>query len=174
MPEIKISEDFLREFIYESNLIDPQPGHENEPGDPHYDDHLAAAKMAVNFADMNVIAPPNVIHEKLMRRLKGMRKHAGKLRTVDVMVGNRICPEPEVIPRMLREWNGIVRRYIESNLTGPNGICWDLHVRYEHIHPWIDGNGRSGRLLMLNHRLLLGLEPIIVRYAERFDYYNRF
>jgi hypothetical protein len=34
--------------------------------------------------------------------------------------------------------------------------------------------GCSDELLMLNHRLLLGLEPIIIKYAERFDYYNRF
>jgi Fic family protein len=51
---------------------------------------------------------------------------------------------------------------------------WSLHVDYEHIHPFIDGNGRSGRLLMINHAILLGIEPWIVEYKDVQNYYNRF
>lgn len=174
----EVSDEFLREFIYESNLIDPQPGHKNEPGDPHYDDHLKAARMAIDFANMNVIAPPDIIHKTLMYRLKKMRKHAGKLRTCNVIVGNQICPRYDSLSELLKNWNKHVLLGITQSLDiskdDRENTAWLLHIEYEHVHPWIDGNGRSGRLLMLNHRLLLGLDPIIIKYDERWDYYSKF
>ncbi len=51
---------------------------------------------------------------------------------------------------------------------------WDLHCEYENIHPWVDGNGRSGRILMVNHSILVGLEPEIIHYGpEQQAYYRR-
>jgi len=174
-----MDDNFLHDFVYESNCIDPQPGHKNEPGDPHFDDHLKAVRMAIDFANMNVIAPPDIIHKTLMHRLKGMRKHAGNLRTCNVRVGNHVCPSYDVLPDLLRTWNqhvlyNIPTKRLSFSVEERENVVWDLHIEYEHIHPWIDGNGRSGRILMLNHRLLLDLDPIIIKYDERWDYYAKF
>lgn len=166
------------EFVFESNCIDPQPGHENIPGDAHFDDHLKAVQMAVKFAEEGNIAPPDLVHETIMRNLKGMRKHAGVYRKVAVCVGNQMCPLAIEIPQMMDDWNKLVSMELENakdiSKKDKKDLVWRLHIAYEYIHPWIDGNGRSGRVLMLNHALLLSLKPWTVKYNARFDYYRRF
>ncbi len=45
------------------------------------------------------------------------------------------------------------------------------HIEFENIHPFIDGNGRTGRLLLIYEMISLGLLPVDVRYEERDRYY---
>ncbi len=45
------------------------------------------------------------------------------------------------------------------------------HILFENIHPFIDGNGRTGRLLLSYEMILLGLLPVDIRYEERERYY---
>jgi len=173
-----IDQEFLKEFVFESNKIDPQPGHENVSGDARFDDHLKAAKMAVKFAEEGSLAPADLVHETIMRNLKGMRKHAGVYRKVSVYVGGRTCPPSDKISRLMEHWKQMVVTEIgrakESSDEGKKQLVWDLHVAYEYIHPWFDGNGRSGRILLLNHALILGLKPWVIRYDDREEYYRRF
>ena len=49
---------------------------------------------------------------------------------------------------------------------------WDLHHEFEHIHPFIDGNGRTGRLWLNALRLRCGYPWLTVRFAERHSYYD--
>lgn len=49
-----------------------------------------------------------------------------------------------------------------------------FHLRFEGIHPFIDGNGRTGRLLMNLQLIRAGLPPINVKYADRRRYYDAF
>ena len=49
-----------------------------------------------------------------------------------------------------------------------------FHLRFEGIHPFIDGNGRTGRLLMNLQLIQGGLPPINVKYTERRRYYDAF
>lgn len=49
-----------------------------------------------------------------------------------------------------------------------------FHLRFESIHPFIDGNGRTGRLLMNLQLIQGGLPPINVKYTERRRYYDAF
>ena len=169
---------FLRVFVLEHNLIDPQPGHKNVPGDPHYDDHLLAAEFCVAQAERKELVTPKQVHKILMRRLKGFQEKAGILRNIDVAVGTRVCPHWREISRMLHEWQSYVEQGWRDQLTKSVEEriywVWARHIEYEHIHPFEDGNGRSGRLLMLNHALLLKLNPWYVPYSERMAYYARF
>lgn len=45
------------------------------------------------------------------------------------------------------------------------------HIEFENIHPFVDGNGRTGRLLLIYEMISLGLLPVDVRYEERDRYY---
>lgn len=47
-----------------------------------------------------------------------------------------------------------------------------FHVFYERIHPFLDGNGRTGRMIMFRECLRNGLVPFIVLDAEKEEYYR--
>lgn len=98
---------------------------------------------------------------------------AGRFRKANeyVRVGNHIAPPPqEVIARleqMFTEYNASVHEHIITRIAR-------LHLQFEYTHPFVDGNGRIGRVI--NNYLLMreGYVPINITFVDRKKYYDAF
>ena len=81
--------------------------------------------------------------------------------------GMDTCPPKEVhqkITALLSEYNAIKRKTFEDIL--------DFHVRFELIHPFQDGNGRVGRLIMFKECLANSIIPFIITDELKLFYYR--
>jgi fido (protein-threonine AMPylation protein) len=160
------------EFLQESNAI------EDEHSVEAFRDAKQAWTMAcVCFKDGLIIDYICGIHRRLMKRLNP--QIAGKLRKCRVWVGYREGLEWTEIPKELailcKDWEdnkSILKDY--SDLDKEKYIkAW--HVTFEKIHPFVDGNGRTGRILMNVQRLALGLPLLIIHTGkEQQTYYGWF
>jgi hypothetical protein len=76
------------------------------------------------------------LHSRVHPDLAG----AGEWRKVGVRVGNRICPPWNEIPTLMNEWAmQLIAKKFQSNDAA--------YVAFEMIHPFADGNGRTGKIL---------------------------
>lgn len=74
---------------------------------------------------------------------------------------------PENIPDKIAE---LIYKYEKSDKTLKDIVVF--HAEYEHIHPFQDGNGRTGRAIMLKQCLDANIIPIIIRDDEKLLYYR--
>lgn len=88
-----------------------------------------------------------------------------------VRVGTHIAPAPEHVELMLdvalQEYSKELAEYSLDKIAR-------FHLEFETIHPFNDGNGRIGRVLINYQLLRLGLVPIIIRDKEKAQYYESF
>jgi Fic family protein len=76
--------------------------------------------------------------------------------------------------------NDIVRNGQHESLVFLERIIKEHHIKFEHIHPFVDFNGRTGRMLMNWERLQVGLPMLIIHAdwpkvnGEQMEYYDWF
>ncbi len=156
------------EFLKQSNAIEGV----------YDDDSLEQAKIAWKYLKEQTKISVGVIlktHKLLMlnqKHLKGYER--GYFRTVPVWVGGREGIDYRKIDSAIDEWCKDVMTSIKIPGQNYKHIRLD-HVTYEKIHPFVDGNGRTGRMFMNWQCLKAGL-PILVITAGKMqqEYYKWF
>lgn len=88
-----------------------------------------------------------------------------------VRVGTHIAPAPEHVERMV---DAALAEYMSDHETYVHDKVARFHLEFEHIHPFCDGNGRIGRVLMNWQLTELGYPPVIIRDKEKRLYYSGF
>jgi Fic family protein len=109
------------------------------------------------------------LHGILMNGMGLWPKHLGGFRDCRVTVGGHIPPASEHLDRYMEQWSKL------WPLDGKQSIldaAWKRHFEFEWIHPFIDGNGRTGRLLMAWDCLLHRIGIPIILYDNRDKYYE--
>jgi cell filamentation protein, protein adenylyltransferase len=74
------------------------------------------------------------------------------------------------VPALVRDWIGDAQALQRADRATIAERLADLHARFERIHPFLDGNGRTGRLVLNLLLVRLGLPPAIVYKGDRVKY----
>ena len=100
----------------------------------------------------------------------------GKFKTTqNLILGAEFEPtKPYLVPFEIEDWCNNLSYRLENAKTNEEKveIIMDQHIKFEKIHPFNDGNGRTGRLLIIHSCLKEGLEPIIIPKEEKGKYIN--
>lgn len=94
------------------------------------------------------------MHQVLLNSVRGSGKTPGLLRETQVFIGTStatietasyVPPAPETVPDLLVDWANYMNGSLEKDPLVQIGV---VHYQFEAIHPYRDGNGRIGRLLI--------------------------
>lgn len=111
-------------------------------------------------------------HKILMLHQPLQPNEKGYFRQIRVWVGGREVLEWRKIRNAMEAW---IRDAAASvKVAGQNTHIKLDHVNFERVHPFVDGNGRVGRMLMNWQRIMAGLPILIIRDEEKSSYYEWF
>lgn len=149
------------EFLRESNAIEGV----------YDDDSLKQAKLAWDYLLTEKKLTPGVVlktHKILMLHQPLKPDEIGYFRTVPVWVGEKEKSHYSNLMALTEMW------CLGANLAETWLEIREDHIDYENIHPFIDGNGRTGRMFMNWQRLKTGLDILVLKEKEKKDYYAWF
>ena len=117
----------------------------------------------INELNNNLIIKINELINKNIKESSGFRKSKVFIKGADF-----VPVSPEYVPSSMNE---LLYQYNSSDLDIIDRIA-NFHIQFEHIHPFEDGNGRTGRIL-INHQLISNNEiPIVIPEDRRIEYFN--
>lgn len=183
----RLNEDFMVEYTYNSNAIEGNTLTLRETDmvlrgltidqKPLKDHMEAVGHKEAFYYILELVKEKRELSESIIKQIHSLvladkPQDRGVYRKVPVRIlGAKHEPvQPYLIePKMfelISEFSKGQRNIVEK--------LADFHIQFEAIHPFIDGNGRTGRLLVNLELMKAGYPPIDIKYTDRKRYYSAF
>lgn len=170
----RLTEEQTR-YIYETNTVAPDDSRlVSTPADDVVEtaNHFRAVDLIIDQATRRV-------SENMLKRLHLILKNGtsdsrkewsnvGGYKKLPNEVGGKLTTPPSEVQDAMRE---LLERYNAIEQPELDDIM-DFHVQFENIHPFQDGNGRVGRLIMFKECLRTGNMPFIIDERHKMYYYR--
>ena len=181
-----IDSEFAKEFIFNSNNIEgskipPEKVNEIiETGDTKYQNRnevkevknsIIAFEYLQKSFKFNLVSVKKLYHiltKDLV--MDGKIPYPRGFKKIANIVGNSQTTAPEKVEEELQH---LINWYKDNkNKLHPLILAFEFHRKYEFIHPFQDGNGRTGRLIMNKILMSAGYTPIVVYKDNKLSYFN--
>ena len=183
----RLQDEFLVEFTYNSNAIEGNTFTLQETAlalegvtidKKPLKDHLEAVGHRDAFLYVvSLVSDKVAISERIIREIHSLvlinkpeDKGVYRRIPVKIMGAHHEPPQPYLVPvqmeRLVADLTRGNRHIIETATL--------FHLNFEGIHPFIDGNGRTGRLILNLMLMQAGYPPIDIKFADRRKYYSCF
>jgi len=184
--EQAVNTEFAKEFIFNSNNIEgskipPERVREIiETGDTKHSNRnevkevknsILAFEYLKNSFKFNLPSIKRLYH--ILTKdlfMEGNIPYPKGFKAEEVIVGNSQTTSPEKVEEELTHLVNWYRN--NKNKIHPLILAFEFHKRYEFIHPFRDGNGRTGRLIMNKVLMSARYSPIIVYKENKTSYFN--
>ena len=183
----RLNEEFTVEYTYNSNAIEGNTltlretdlvlrglTIDRKPLKDHMEavGHKEAFEFVSELVKQNEPLSERIIKQIHFLVLVGNKDDRGVYRKVPVRImGAKHEPvQPYMIEPKMEE-------LLKKLMEGKEHIITKLarfHIEFEGIHPFIDGNGRTGRLLVNLELMKAGYPPIDIKFTDRMEYYKAF
>ncbi|MDQ7096680.1 Fic family protein [Desulfosporosinus sp. PR] len=186
---LRLREEFLINFTYNSNAIEGNTLTLQETAlilkegitidRKPLKDHLEAVGHKEAWLYVEELVKNKVqISEKVIKEIQSLvlmdrREDRGVYRRVPVTIMGAAYtpPQPYLVPSLMEQ---LVKKYQEMIALHIIERISNFHLAFETIHPFLDGNGRTGRLLLNLELMKEGYPPINIKFADRRRYYEAF
>ena len=183
----RLYEDFMIEYTYNSNAIegntltlretdmvlrgltiDQKPLKDHMEAVGHKDAFYFVAQLVKEKAELTEYVIKQI--HSLVLVDKPMDKGTYRKVPVRILGAHHEPSEPYLIePKM----NELLQNFKNDNTNIAEKLAL-FHINFEAIHPFIDGNGRTGRLLVNLELMKAGYPPIDIKFTDRKRYYDAF
>ncbi|MDR3542911.1 MAG: Fic family protein [Desulfosporosinus sp.] len=186
---LRLSEEFLINFTYNSNAIEGNTLTLQETAliikegitidKKPLKDHLEAVGHKEAYLYVEGLVKQKVpLSERVIKDIHSLvlmdnREDRGVYRRVPVTIMGAVHtpPQPYLLPARMEQ---LIIKYKELSLSHVVERVSQFHLEFEAIHPFIDGNGRTGRLLLNLELMKEGYPPINIKFSDRKRYYDCF
>lgn len=165
------------EDVYKAELKNDPEKSDDVQETKNYRRALESGVSLIKVSPLNQVVIRQ-IHQTLMEGARGQAKNPGKYRTGYVWIGARgtgvdearyVPPDALHIPELMEK----LEAFIEDTGVHPLIACGVIHHRFEAIHPFEDGNGRTGRLVVTLYLLKTGMLAAPMLYPSGYFEKNR-
>ena len=184
----RLREEFLVEYTYNSNAIegntltlqetalvlegitvDKKPLKDHLEAVGHRDAFLYVQDLVKN----NIPFSESIIKQIHTLVLMDRPDDRGVYRRIPVRImgAYHVPPDPILVAEQMEY---LVAEFKENKKLHPIERAALFHLKFEGIHPFVDGNGRTGRLILNLMLMQAGYPPINVKYSDRKRYYEAF